>query len=240
MAWWTLAVPAAHVAGSDHPAGEADRLYANRESLADAEHAAAIWERALSARADDFDAARKLARASYWLGEHRQGEAARAAAFERGMAAAERAIAARSNLPDGYFWLAANMGGFAELKGIRAGLKYRRPVRDNLEKVLAMDPAFLKGSADRALGRWYYKVPGLFGGSKTKSVQHLRASIGHHPQSIASRYFLAETFESMGRNADAIAALKEIETLAIDPDWAPEDREFKEKARALQKRLERR
>jgi tetratricopeptide (TPR) repeat protein len=226
-------------AASDPPAGDADRLYANRETIADAEQAAAIWDRALTARPDDFEAARKLARASYWLGEHRQGDQAREAAFDRGMAAAERAIAARSNQPDGYFWLAANMGGLAELKGIRAGLKYRRPVRDNLEKVLAMDPTFLKGSADRALGRWYFKVPGLFGGSKTKSVQHLRASLGHHPQSIASRFFLAETLESMNRKADAIAALQEIEALGVDPDWAPEDREFKRKARELLKRLNR-
>ena len=225
-------------AASDPPAREADALYANRETIADAEQAAAIWDRALASRGDDFEAARKLARASYWLGEHRQGDSARAAAFERGMAAAERAIAARSNQPDGYFWLAANMGGFAELKGIRAGLKYRKPVRDNLEKVLAMDPTFLKGSADRALGRWYFKVPGLFGGSKTKSVQHLRASLGHHPHSIASRFFLAETLDSMNRKADAIAVLKEIETLSVDPDWAPEDREFKRKAKDLVKRLE--
>lgn len=239
MAFGTLAVAAMSQAPSDPPVGDADVLYANRETIADAEQAAAIWDHALATRADDFEAARKLARASYWLGEHRAGEEGRAAAFERGMAAAERAIAARSNEPDGYFWLAANMGGLAELKGIRAGLKYRRPVRDNLEKVLAIDPTFLKGSADRALGRWYFKVPGLFGGSKTKSVQHLRASIGHHPQSIASRFFLAETFESMNRKADAIAALEEVETLAVDPDWAPEDREFKAKARTLLTRLER-
>jgi hypothetical protein len=237
MALVALAAPAAAQAAAEGVAGDPDHLYANRDTLADAEQAAAIWARALAARADDFEAARKLARASYWLGEHRQGDKPREAAFDRGMAAAERAIAARSNQPDGYFWLAANMGGLAELKGIRAGLKYRRPVRDNLEKVLAIDPTFLKGSADRALGRWYFKVPGLFGGSKSKSVQHLRASIGHHPQSIASRYFLAETFEAMDRKADAIAALKEIETLAVDPDWAPEDREFKRKARELLRRL---
>jgi hypothetical protein len=239
MACWTLLATAAALAAPDDPVSDADRLYANRDTLADAERAAALWERALSSRADDFEAARKLARASYWLGEHRPGEAARASAFERGMAAAQRAIAARSHQPDGYFWLAANMGGFAELKGIRAGLKYRKPVRDNLEKVLAIDPAFQKGSADRALGRWYYKVPGLFGGSKTKSVQHLRASLGHHPQSIASRYFLAETLESMNRDAEAIAALKQIETLTVDPEWAPEDREFKLKARTLLTRLTR-
>ena len=226
------ATAVAQPAGADPAA-----LYANRETLADAERAASLWDQALAADPGDFDAAWKLARACYWLGGHRPAEDARKAAFTRGMAAAEAAIAARSNRPDGYFWLAANMGGLAELGGIRAGLRYRRPVRDNLEKVLAMDPAFQQGSADRALGRWYYKVPGLFGGSKTRSVQHLRASLSHHPQSIASRYFLAETYESMNRDAEAIALLKEIEALPVDPEWAPEDREFKQKARDLLSRL---
>lgn len=214
-------------------------LYANRETLADAERAASLWEQTLAANPRDFDAARNLARACYWLGGRRATEEARKAAFTRGMTAAEAAIAARSNQPDGFFWLAANMGGLAEIGGMRAGLRYRKPIRDNLETVLAMDPAFQKGSADRALGRWYFKVPGLFGGSKTKAVQHLRASLSHHPESIASRFFLAETYESMGRDAEAVELLREIETLPVDPDWEPEDREFKTRAKELLSRLTR-
>jgi tetratricopeptide (TPR) repeat protein len=239
MAWGLLGL-AGESAALSQPAGEDPAaLYANRETPADAERAAALWEQALAANPRDFDVARKLARACYWLGGHRATEETRKAAFTRGMAAAEAAIAARSNQPDGFFWLAANMGGLAEIGGIRSGLRYRKPVRDNLEKVLAIDPAFQKGSADRALGRWYYKVPGLFGGSKTKSVQHLRASLSYDPRSIASRIFLAETYESMGRDAEAIAVLKEIETLPVDPDWAPEDRGFKVKARDMLSRLAR-
>ena len=49
---------------------------------------------------------------------------------------------------------------------MRQGIKYRGAIKDALLTVLKLDPAFQQGSADRALGRWYYKVPGLFGGSK--------------------------------------------------------------------------
>ena len=216
---------------------EADALYANRTSLADAQRAVALWQERLSRRADDYEAAWRLGRAGYWLGGHLPTEAARIAAFESAMAASRQAIAAQPARADGYFWLAANMGGFAELKGLRAGIKYRTPIRQNLEKVLALDPAFQKGSADRALGRWYFKVPGLFGGSSRKSEEHLRKSLAYHPQSIASRYFLAETLEDMGRKPDAIRMLQEIETLGVDPEWAPEDAEFKQQARALLAKL---
>src|SRR5688572_29726848 len=60
MACWTLAAAAMSQAASDPPARDADLLYANRESIADAEQAAAIWDRALTAHPDDFEAARKL------------------------------------------------------------------------------------------------------------------------------------------------------------------------------------
>jgi tetratricopeptide (TPR) repeat protein len=239
MACWTLAAtlvsPAAAWATSD----QADALYANRTSLADAKRAAALWQEALQRRPDDFEAAWKLGRAGYWLGGHLESEPARTAGFETGMDGARKAIAVQPSRPEGYFWLAANMGGLAELKGLRAGLKYRAQIRQNLEKVLALDPAFQKGSADRALGRWYYLVPGLFGGSNKKSEEHLRRSLAYHPQSIASRYFLAETYDDMGRKADAIRTLREIDTMDIDPEWAPEDTEFKQKARTLLAKLAR-
>ena len=220
-------------------AQDADQLYANRASLADARKAAAIWQQQLTANVSDFTAAWKLARASYWLGGHLETEETRLAAFETGMDAARKAVASQPSRPEGYFWLAANMGGYAELKGKRAGLKYRSQIRQNLEKVRAMDPAFKKGSADRALGRWYFKVPGLFGGSNRKSEQHLRAALAYHPVSIVTRLFLAETLEDMGRKAEAIALLKEIETLPVDPDWEPEDKEFKAHARTMLQRMTR-
>ena len=229
----TLVSPTSAWAAPD----QADVLYANRTSLPDAKRAAALWQEALQKRPDDFVAAWKLGRAGYWLGGRLETESARVGAFEIGMQAARNAIAAQPARPEGYFWLAANMGGLAELKGLRAGLKYRTPIRQNLEKVLAIDPAFQRGSGDRALGRWYFKVPGLFGGSNKKSEEHLRKSLAYHPQSIASRFFLAETYDDMGRKADAIGVLREIDTLNIDPDWAPEDNEFKQKARALLTRL---
>jgi hypothetical protein len=47
-----------------------DQLYAQRTNLASAERAATIWEERLSAQANDFEAAWKLARAAYWLGGH--------------------------------------------------------------------------------------------------------------------------------------------------------------------------
>ena len=213
-------------------AGDPDALYRERENLERARQATAIWQARVQANAADFESWWKLARAYYWLGGH-GAQNDRKRDFERGIAAAERAAALRSDRPEGYFWKAANMGALAESFGLRQGIKYRGAVKEALETVLRLDASFQQGSADRALGRWYFKVPGLFGGSKKKSEEHLRKSLTYNPNSRASRFFLAETLSAMDRDAEARAELRMLIEAPVDPDWAPEDREFKRKARDL-------
>jgi hypothetical protein len=208
-----------------------DALYAKRDDLASARRAERLWHQRLAARPQDFEAAWKLARARYWLGGH-AAESERKPILEEGIAAARVASTLQPGRPEGYFWMAANMGALAESFGMRQGLKYRGAIKDALLTVLKLDSAFQGGSADRALGRWYFKVPGLFGGSKQKSEEHLRRSLTYAPQSTASHFFLAETLFEMGRDADARAELQKVIDAPVDPAWAPEDREFKAKAQA--------
>jgi tetratricopeptide (TPR) repeat protein len=218
------------VAFPEVAAADPDRLYANRTVIADARQAAELWQARLRQAPQDFEAAWKLARACYWLGNHATGNEVRAQ-YERGMAAARAAIAAQPRRPDGHFWLAANMAGLAESQGLRAGLRYRSAIKESLERVLAIDPAYQQGSADRALGRWYYEVPRLFGGSKKESEAHLRKALTYNPQSTVSHYFLAETLIADGRRDEARAELRAVLAAPLDPEWAPEDREWKQKAR---------
>jgi tetratricopeptide (TPR) repeat protein len=142
-------------------------------------------------------------------------------------------VALQPNRPEGHFWIAANMGALAESFGLRQGIRYRGAIRDELQTVLKIDPAYLHGSADRALGRWYYKVPGLFGGSKKKSEEHLRKALAYNPQSVITRLFLAETLIELDRPAEARKELEAALAAPDDPQWAPEDRRFKQQAKAL-------
>jgi tetratricopeptide (TPR) repeat protein len=216
--------------GQADVAASPDALYARRDEPGQAAKAADLWAKRLASTASDFEAAWKLSRARYWLGTN--GPAAeRRAALEAGMDAANKAIALQPKRPEGHFWLAANMGALAESFGLSQGLKYRKAIRASLEEVLRLDPGFGQGSADRALGRWYFKVPGLFGGSNTKSEAHLRTSLTYDPQSTASWFFLGETLEDMGRKADARAAFQHVLDAPFNPDWTPEDRNWKTQAR---------
>ena len=207
-------------------------MYAARDNIASARQAAAIWADRLAKNSGDFEAGWKLARARYWLGGHAP-ESERKALLEDGIRAGRAAVALLPNRPEGHFWIAANMGALAESFGLRQGLKYRGDIRDELMIVLRLDPAFQHGSADRALGRWYFKVPGLFGGSKKKSEEHLRRSLAYNPNSTASLFFLAETLVGLDREQEAKRELQKLLDAPIDPGWAAEDREFKEKAKKL-------
>src|SRR5438552_3256178 len=137
------------VAAAQSP-GSPDALYADRAHLESARRAAAIWTADLARNPRAYDAAWKLARAQYWLGTHAP-DAGRRTLLEKGIDAGRAAAALAPNRPEGHFWTAANMGALAESYGRRQGLKYRRPIRDELEAVLKIDPAFEHGSADRAL-----------------------------------------------------------------------------------------
>ena len=221
------------------PADDPDALYKDREQLASAKRAAEIWAARVATNPRDFESAYKLSQARYWLGTNGLPEPERKTAVEAGIAAARSAIAINAGRPEGHFWLAANMGALAESFGLRQGIKYRGQIKDALLATLRIDPGFLQGSADRALGRWYYKVPGLFGGSNRQSEAHLRKSLTYNPDSVISHLFLAETLEDMGRKDEARKECQAAIDAPFDPDWTPEDKRFKETAKRLLRDLAR-
>jgi tetratricopeptide (TPR) repeat protein len=217
------------LAGSPLVAQGPDELYRQREDLSSAKRAAEIWS---ANAATEFDAAWKLARAAYWIGGHAP-EGERRASLERGVVAGETAARLSPERPEGHYWLAANMGALAESFGLRQGIKYRTDIKSELETVQRLAPGFLDGSADRALGRWYFKVPRLFGGSQKLAESHLRTSLTYDPDNTASHFFLAELLLDQRRTQEARAELQRVLDVPLNPDWTPEGLEFKEKARKL-------
>jgi tetratricopeptide (TPR) repeat protein len=223
--WIGLAVVTASARAQSDP----DALYRQRADVARARDAVQIWEARLKADARDFESAWKISRATYWVGKHEERDAGRRT-LERGVTVGRQAAALEPGRPEGYFWMAANMGALAESYGLSQGLRYRGQIKEALEKALKIDPAFMDGSADRALGRWYHMVPGLFGGSENRSEEHLRKSLTYNANSILSRFFLAETLFERNKSPEAIEELKKVVAAVPDPEFEPEDREIQQQA----------
>ncbi len=223
-----MTVASIQASGAEDP----EALYAEREDLAKARRAADLWTAAFKQDPKSYDLAWKVSMARYWLGNH-VPEKERKEQYEAGIAAARAAIALQPGKVEGHFWLSANTGMMAESFGIMAGLKYRGTVRDEAQKALAIDPAYRYGSAYRILGRWYFKVPGLFGGNKDKSVENLKKALSYNEHSTVTNYFLAETLLDMGKKADAKAALQKVLDAPADPEFGPEDKDWKAAANKL-------
>jgi tetratricopeptide (TPR) repeat protein len=208
-----------------------DVLYRQRADLGNARQALGIWAARFKANPRDYESAWKIARAAYWIGPHEERDAGRRT-LEQGVAAGKDATTIAPDRPEGHFWKAANMGALAESYGLRQGLKYRGAIKDAIEQVLRIDPAFQKGSAYSALGRWYHMVPGLFGGSEAKSEEYLRKALTYNAESTLAHFYLAETLFDRDKDAEAIDELKKTVATRIDPDFEPEEREMQAKAAA--------
>jgi tetratricopeptide (TPR) repeat protein len=171
---------AAAAADTTAVTAQADALH---ESGAHAK-AIALLEGALPAAASGAERCElqwRLSRA--WLNSGEQAEQAgapegdRLAFFEKGEAAADKAIAENPRSPLGYYWKAANTGRWGQTKGILKALARAKPMRDLLLQAVAIDPAH--ADSYYVLGQLYEAVPGspLSFGDKDAAVSLGRLAI---------------------------------------------------------------
>lgn len=135
--------------------------------------------------------------------------------YERGIAAAERALVAlspdfRSRVQAGarieraldilpraaagaLYWYAANLGRWALLKGIAELLFHKDRVFQVIRHIQSVAPKFFFGAADRYFGVYYTRVP-IPGGDLPRSRQHFERVLREHPTYFASRVLFAEYY----------------------------------------------
>ena len=144
--------------------------------------------------------------------------------LEAGVEAGAAAVALQPDQPEGHFWIAANMGALAESFGLRAGLKYRGAIKDELE-----DRAAARSRVSAGLGRSRARPLVLQGAGALRRQQQEggRASArvadlqpAQHRVALLPRRDCSST---TGRNAEARAELQKVLAAPIDPEWAPED-----------------
>lgn len=233
-----LVLPALALAQTPAPAGstlieESDALYIERADLAKAKEALAKLEQALAANEDSYSAYWRMARLEYWIGDHTPGNDAKKPIFQKGIEAAKKAIELGPDKADGHFWLGVNYGVYGEAKGVLKSLALVKPIKAEMNRVLAIDPTYDRGGADRVLGRVYHEVPGIAGGSEKKSLEHLLKAVEYGPRVGLNLLYIADTYLSLGRVEDARKALQTIVDMEPMPDLIPETES--EKAQAIER-----
>ena len=214
----------------------AEPLYGQREDLAKIRSALALLRQAKTADPESYDAAWKLARATYYLGEHTTNDSERDDLFLEGIEAGKAAIQIQPNKPDGHFWLGANYGGKAE-HGTLSSLSSVQDISRQMEAVLKLDESYESGSAYMALGQLYLKAPRVLGGDTAKAIGFLEKGLTFGPKNALLRLRLAEGYEATNRDADARKQIEIILAMGPVPGYAPEQQDAIAGAKKLQEKI---
>ena len=214
---------------------EGDQLYEGREDLAKARVSVAAFRQAVTADYGNYEAAWKLSRAAFYVGDHTDnGE--KDDMFRTGIEAGKAAVKLQDGKPEGHFWLGANYGGDAQNSTL-ASLTRVQDIRSEMETVIKLDEKFQGGSAYLALGRLYLQAPKVLGGDTLKAIDYLKKGLSITPNNSLMMYYLAQAYQSENRDAEAKKLIEEILTMTPDPKFVAEHKDAVAKANKLKQKI---
>lgn len=214
---------------------QADELYVGMKDMEAAQKALELYRKALGVAQDKYEPYWKISRIHYYIGAHTAEKKDKKTIFSQGMYYAEKAVNLQPERPDGHYWHGVNSGKYGEVKGVMKSLSLVKPIKKSMFKIIEVDRGYEDGGADRVLGRVFFKVPGIAGGSKDKSLEHLEKSKELGPEDPITRLYLAETYLAKKRVDDARAELDYILNMPDDPRWISGMTEAKRDAQELLK-----
>jgi tetratricopeptide (TPR) repeat protein len=223
--------PLVAVAAQETPFAKADDLFTARDNLDSLKQAISMAEALRAKEPANYEAVYRVAQYKYYLADRETDKAKRLKLYEAAIEAAKKAVTLDSNRVEGHFWLAANDGEYADLKGAMSALGLVKTVRKEFETALAIDPTYKNGAIYLALGRLDLEVPRLFGGNDARGLARLEAGYKAAPTNAELKMTLAETYEKQGRKDDARRLYESIIS-SSDPVRTPNElTELRTKAR---------
>ena len=216
---------------------ESDALYEGREDLQKARVCVVSLRQARTADYGNYEAAWKLARASFYVGDRTQGDREKDDMFRAGTEAGKAAVKLHPDKPEGHFWLGANYGGAAANSTI-ANLSSFQDIKREMEAVLKLDESYEGYSAYLGLGRLYLQAPNVLGGDTEKAIQYLEKGVKLNPKHGLMRFHLAEAYESANRDAEAKKQIDALMAITPAPKYAAEHKDAVEKAKKLLEKIE--
>lgn len=201
---------------------QGEELYARRGEPGMAAGALAKYQEALRLAPDSFEALVRNLQAMFYVGDNAGSSGEKLRIFKKAMELSRQAVALRPDRAEGHYWLGVHSGSYGEARGVLKSLFMKNDIIRAMNQAIAIDGAYENGGAYCVLGRLYYKVPGLFGGSKKKSRQYLETCRRLAPKRSNNLLFLAETYWALDEEELAIRTLEELLAMEADPQWRPE------------------
>src|SRR6185369_3810512 len=218
---------------------EGDGLYEARADMSKARVAVAALRQAQLADYGNYEAAWKLSRACFYVGDHTDSDAERDDMFREGTEAGKAAVKLQPDKPEGHFWLGANYGGSAANSTL-ANLSSFQDIKREMEAVLKLDERYEGFSAYLGLGRLYLQAPRVLGGDTNKAIEYLEKGVKLNPRHGLMRFHLAEAYQANNRDAEAKKEIEALMAITPDPKYAAEHNAAVEKGKKLLEKIDRR
>jgi tetratricopeptide (TPR) repeat protein len=209
---------------------QADQFYRERDDLKRLEQGIVLLRQAATTDPNSYEANWRLAKFSYYLARHTDGEY-RDRAFRDGINAGKMAVQLQPDKPEGHFWLGANYGGALESGSF--GLASIGDVRKEMETVLKIDESYQDGSAYMVLGLVDLKAPRIAGGDSQRAVTEMEKGLQFGKTNAFLRLHLAEAYRAVARTPEAREQLNAILSMTPDPNYLPELKEAQTQAQQL-------
>jgi hypothetical protein len=190
---------------------------------------------ALSAVQDDdlkFDILILSSRVIYYKTGKMASKTDKLAGYEASYSFAKDAQDLNPDLAEGFYWYSVALGRWAEQKGVFESLSRKKELFENLDSAqqkLTRDGQMgetVDGyGPDRIYGRVYYKLPSIAGGSRSKSLDHLKNAYNNAPENFMNAQYYIETLGDGGSSAEKkLACQIADEYIAKDVGQYPVDR----------------
>jgi tetratricopeptide (TPR) repeat protein len=146
------------------------------------------------------------------------------------MEAAQKAAALAPDRVEPHFFLGLAYIYYGDAKGIFE-VAHRWPeAKAEFDRVLELDPGYLGGAAYTLLGRFYYYVPEMIGGSRAKALDYYAKALHYGPRQFGTHIYLAEHYINEGQLDKARALLEQVMTGPPMEGQEPEWEEWKPEA----------
>jgi tetratricopeptide (TPR) repeat protein len=215
----------------------ADRLFAGRDNVDNVKRAVTLVEDLRARNPSNYEALWRLAKYKYYVADREKDQANKSKLLEAGIEAAKKAVQLNDKRPEGHFWLAANYGEYADLKGAFTSLGLIKTIRKEFETVLKIDPTYEDGAAYMALGEMDLRLPGLLGGNDRRGVEILESGLRVGPNNSELKLALAGRYARNGKKDEARKLLESVLKVNDPSRTAAEQEELRSEARGQLEKL---
>jgi hypothetical protein len=183
--------------------------------------------------ANCYEAAWRLGRALFFLGQEAQTKEETRNAHARGASFSQRAARLQAERVEGHFWLGVNLALLAQTENPLNALRHALRAKRSLTRAVQLDPVYHAAGPLRVLARLQHKLPRLFGGGTSRARANFERAINFAPTNTVARLYFAEMLFETGDKERARAQLETLLNAPPDSQWAFESARDKEIARRM-------